>query len=203
MTQSVLQSISAADLPERGQPLAGGIYVTRYWLNGQERALIQLGDELEGVWGEYGVEIPGADSYSDGEANTRAMAEAGCEIAIKALELGAFIPSCLEGQLVMAAKAEGLVTLREDRYHWLSTQFSAYNAYSMGFEVGWLGNDLKSTSVSSAPSAAFLFSNSPLHSFLCRRFRVRRNGDQSRSTSGSAGRLPLLSSGTTSWNTRH
>ncbi|MFZ5936628.1 hypothetical protein ACOKS3_17575 [Pseudomonas sp. HS6-2] len=138
MTQSVLQSIAAADLPERGQPLAGGIFVTRYWLNGQERALVLLPDEFEGAWGEYGVELKGAGSYSDGEANTRAMAEAGSEIAIKALELGAHIPSCLEGQLVMAAKAEGLVTLREDRWHHLSTQFSAYRAYTMGFEGGWL-----------------------------------------------------------------
>lgn len=140
MTQPVPQFIAAADLPERGQPLAGGIFVTRYWLNGQERALIQLGDELEGPWGKYGVKIPGADSYSDGEANTRAMAEAGCEIAIKALELGAHIPSCLEGQLVMAAKADGLVALREDRFHWLSTQFSAYIAYTMDFENGWLND---------------------------------------------------------------
>ncbi|MCE1090299.1 hypothetical protein LU640_27145, partial [Pseudomonas monteilii] len=97
MTQSVLQSIAAADLPERGQPLAGGIFVTRYWLNGQERALVLMPDEFEGAWGEYGTKIEGAGSYSDGEANTRAMAEAGSQIAIKALELGAFIPSCLEG----------------------------------------------------------------------------------------------------------
>ncbi|APE99644.1 hypothetical protein [Pseudomonas putida] len=138
MTQSVLQSIAAADLPERGQPLAGGVFVTRYWLNGQERALVLMPDEFEGVWGEYGVEIKGADSYSDGEANTRAMAEAGSVIATKALELGTFIPSCLEGQLVMAAKADGLVTLREDRWHWLSSQRSAGSAYLMGFEDGWL-----------------------------------------------------------------
>lgn len=139
MTQSVLQSIAAADLPERGQPLAGGIFVTRYWLNGQERALILLDDEFQGAWGEYGVDIKGAGSYSDGEANTCAMAEAGSVIATKALELGAFIPSCLEGQLVMAAKADGLVTLREDRFHWLSSQFSAYGAYGLVFEGGWLG----------------------------------------------------------------
>ncbi|MGE6564396.1 hypothetical protein ACQKF2_16700 [Pseudomonas hunanensis] len=138
MTQSVLQSIAAADLPERGQHLAGGIFVTRYWLNGQERALVLLDDELEGAWGEYGVKVEGAGSYSDGEANTRAMAEAGSQIAIKALELGAFIPSCLEGQLVMAAKADGLVTVREDGWHWLSSQRSAYSAYYVGFEGGWL-----------------------------------------------------------------
>ncbi len=140
MTQSVLQSIAAADLPERGQPLAGGIFVTRYWLNGQERALVLMPDEFEGAWGEYGTKIEGAGSYSDGEANTRAMAEAGSQIAIKALELGAFIPSCLEGQLLMAAKADGLVTLREDGWHWLSSQRSANLAYGMDFEDGWLGS---------------------------------------------------------------
>ncbi|POG14181.1 hypothetical protein BGP82_07070 [Pseudomonas putida] len=143
MTQSVLQSIAAADLPERGQELAGGTFVSRYWLNGQERALVLMPDEFEGAWGEYGAKIEGAGSYSDGEANTRAMAEAGSQIAIKALELGAFIPSCLEGQLLMAAKADGLVTLREDGWHWLSSQRSAYSAYGLGFEGGWLDYDLK------------------------------------------------------------
>ncbi|WP_372438218.1 hypothetical protein ACCM60_14070 [Pseudomonas chlororaphis subsp. aureofaciens] len=138
MTQVAQQTIAASDLPERGQPLAGGIFVTRYWLNGEERALVQLDDELSGAWGEYGLDVPGAKSYSDGEANTRAMAEAGSEIAIKALRLGAHIPSCLEGQLVMAAKADGLVTLREDRFHWMSTQYSADSAYLMVFELGWL-----------------------------------------------------------------
>lgn len=143
MTKQAQQTVLAAELPERGQPLAGGVFVTRYWLNGVERALILLPDELNGVWGEYGVKIEGAGSYSDGEANTRAMAEAGSEIAVKALELGGFIPSCLEGQLLMAAKADGLVELRDDRYHWLSTQRSAYHAYGMDFEDGWLYGDGK------------------------------------------------------------
>lgn len=138
MIKQAQQTVLAAELPERGQPLAGGVFVTRYWLNGVERALILLPDELNGVWGEYGVKIEGAGSYSDGEANTRAMAEAGSEIAVKALELGGFIPSCLEGQLLMAAKADGLVELRDDRYHWLSTQRSADIAYFMDFGAGWL-----------------------------------------------------------------
>ena len=138
MTKQAQQTVLAAELPARGQPLAGGVFVTRYWLNSVERALILLPDELSGPWGEYGVEIKGAGSYSDGEANTRAMAEAGSVIAVKALELDGFIPSCLEGQLLMAAKADGLVELREDRWHWLSSQRSAYSAYSMAFEGGWL-----------------------------------------------------------------
>lgn len=143
MTKQAQQTVLAAELPERGQPLAGGVFVTRYWLNGVERALILLPDELSGPWGEYGVEIKGTGSYSDGEANTRVMAEAGSVIAIKALELGGHIPSCLEGQLVMAAKADGLVDMREDRFHWLSTQRSAYSAYSMAFEDGWLTSNGK------------------------------------------------------------
>ena len=138
MTKQAQQTVLAAELPERGQPLAGGVFVTRYWLNGVERALILLPDELSGPWGEYGVEISGAGSYSDGEANTRAMAEAGSAIAFKALELDGFIPSCLEGQLLMAAKADGVVELREDRWHWLSSQRSAHLAYYVDFEVGWL-----------------------------------------------------------------
>lgn len=138
MIQSVLRFTTTAELPGLGQPFAGGIFVTRYWLNGQERALILMPDEFEGAWGKRGTKIEGAYSYSDGESNTRAMAEAGSEIAAKALEFGAHIPSCLEGQLLMAAKADGLVTLREDRWHWLSSQRSADSAYSMGFEDGWL-----------------------------------------------------------------
>jgi len=143
MTKQAQQTIAASELPERGQPLAGGVFVTRYWLNGAERALILLPDELSGPWGEYGVEIKGADSYSDGEANTRAMAEAGSAIAIQALELDGFIPSCLEGQLLMAAKAEGLVVLNEERWHHLSTQRSANLTYLMVFEDGWLSYDVK------------------------------------------------------------
>lgn len=143
MTKQAQQAVLAAELPERGQPLAGGVFVTRYWLNGVERALILLPDELSGPWGEYGVEIKGAGSYSDGESNTRAMAEAGSVIAVKALELGGHIPSCLEGQLLMAAKSDGLVTLNEERFHWLSTQRSADFAYLVAFVGGWLNDDDK------------------------------------------------------------
>ena len=138
MTQHAQQSVAAADLPERGHPLAGGTFVTRYWLNGEERALVLLDDELTGRWGEYGQDVAGAKSYSDGAANTRAMAEAGSDLAAKVLELDAHIPSHLEAALLMSAKADGVVKLREDRWHWLSTQGSANYAFYMGFEVGWV-----------------------------------------------------------------
>ncbi|MBC2655516.1 hypothetical protein H7A76_31910 [Pseudomonas sp. MSSRFD41] len=138
MTQHEQNSISASDLPERGQPLAGGTFVTRYWLNGAERALILLPDELSGPWGEYDQDVADAKSYSDGAANTRAMAEAGSDLATRVLELDAHIPSHLEGALLMSAKADDLVTLREDRWHWLSTQYSANHAYTLAFGDGWL-----------------------------------------------------------------
>ncbi|MBT9268540.1 hypothetical protein KKQ10_27050 [Pseudomonas sp. MG-9] len=138
MTQHAQQSVAAADLPERGQPLAGGTFVTRYWLNGEERALVLLDNELTGAWGEYGQDVTGAKSYSDGAANTRAMAEAGSDLAAKVLELDAHIPSHLEAALLMSAKADGVITLREDRWHWLSTQYSAYYAFDMDFEGGWV-----------------------------------------------------------------
>lgn len=143
MTEHAQQSVAAADLPERGQPLAGGTFVTSYWLNGEERALVLLDNELVGTWGKYGEDVAGAKSLSDGAANTRAMAEAGSDIAVKALELDAHIPSYLEGALLMAAKAEGLVTLRGDRWHWLSSQFSADTAYTMDFVAGWLFHYVK------------------------------------------------------------
>ncbi|AVX90036.1 hypothetical protein PkP19E3_17750 [Pseudomonas koreensis] len=143
MTQHAQQSVAAADLPERGQPLAGGTFVTRYWLNGEERALVLLDNELTGAWGEYGQDVTGAKSYSDGAANTRAMAEDGSDLAAKVLELDAHIPSHLEAALLMSAKADGVITLREDRWHWLSAQYSADFAFTMVFGGGWIGYGVK------------------------------------------------------------
>lgn len=142
MTNSLPQPIAATNLPELGQPLAGGVFIARYWLNSQELALVVLNHEYEGVWGEDDVRIKGASSSSDGHANTRAMAEAGSEIAIKALEMGAFIPSCLEGQLLIDAHKAGLVKLNEKSYYWLSSEFSSRFASSMGFGRAWIIEDL-------------------------------------------------------------
>ncbi len=131
------RTILVTDLPERGKPLHDGIFVARYFIGNEQRALILLPSEVRGAYGEYEQDIEGATSYSDGEKNTRALAEAGSEIAKQALELGGHIPACLEAHLLMAAKTEGLITLREDRYCWLSTQCSADSAYGLDFEDGW------------------------------------------------------------------
>lgn len=137
-TETTTQTIAAADLPPRGTPLAGGTFVTRYWLGDVEYALIDLGQaaELKGAWGEYGQDVPAASSYSDGLANTQAMAEAGSEIARQVLALdGAFIPAALELNLLFAAKHAGLLQFKKDWY-WSSSQRSAYYAFCVGFDGG-------------------------------------------------------------------
>lgn len=135
------ENIHADILPAIGAELAGGKLVTLYMLAGVEFALVDLGAgaEIEGAWGEYGQEVE--TTHGDGEKNTRAMAEAGSTIAIKALEAGAYIPSALECHLLMHAKETGVIEdLREDRFYWSSSQYSANSAYGVDFEYGWQGN---------------------------------------------------------------
>lgn len=121
-----------------GSRFEGCVIFARHWVEGVEYALIDLGAaaEIEGSWGKRDQEV--ATNHGDGLANTSAMAEAGSDLAKKALEAGAYIPSAAECHLLMYAKQIGLVTdLREDITYWTSSQFSAHNAYSMGFECGW------------------------------------------------------------------
>ncbi|PWU30692.1 hypothetical protein DK254_00100 [Pseudomonas sp. RW407] len=140
----VITTILADELPEIGQPLADGIFSARYWLNGFERALIDIGAEREftGKWGEYGVNVEGAKSFRDGAANTSAMVEAGSPIAKLAVEIGdgVFIPSALELNLLFAAKHAGEIGRFQDRWYWSSSQYSSYDAFSVDFGAG--GTDI-------------------------------------------------------------
>lgn len=138
------ENIHADTLPSIGADLAGGKLVTLYMLAGVEFAMIDLGAgaEIHGAWGEYGQEVE--TTHGDGEKNTRAMAEAGSAIAIKALEAGAYIPAALECHLLMHAKETGVIEdLREDRSYWSSSQSSAHGAYDLVFEDGWQDDDAK------------------------------------------------------------
>ena len=132
------ENIHADTLPAIGADLGGGKLVTLYMIAGAEFAMIDLGAgaEIHGAWGEYGQQV--ATNHGDGLANTQAMAGAGSDLAKRALEAGAYIPSAAECHLLMHAKQMGLVTdLREDIAYWTSSQYSAYYAYGMGFEDGW------------------------------------------------------------------
>lgn len=138
------ENIHADTLPAIGADLGGGKLVTLYMIAGAEFAMIDLGAgaEIHGAWGEYGQEVE--TTHGDGEKNTRAMAEAGSSIAIQALEAGAFIPSAMECHLLMHAKETGVIEdLREDRFYWSSSQYSANSAYLVDFEYGWQDYDDK------------------------------------------------------------
>ncbi|MDF3936685.1 hypothetical protein [Pseudomonas citronellolis] len=131
------QTILAADLPAIGQPLAGGTFFARQWYGDSEYALVALGAdaEIEGEWGKYGKSIE--TNHGDGEANTRAMAEAGGELAAKVLALDAFIPSALESHQMMFAKQQDYLTdLDESEWYWTSTQRSADLAFLVYFTDG-------------------------------------------------------------------
>ncbi|MGY2258166.1 DUF1566 domain-containing protein [Pseudomonas sp. SDO55104_S430] len=90
------QAEPAVTIPEIGQPFGGGFFsgITRDPETGKRHLNITAGaaHELVGKWGEYGLKIEGADSFTDSRANTEAMAAAGSELAQKvlALDIGGF-----------------------------------------------------------------------------------------------------------------
>lgn len=88
---AVAKAVPAVALPAIGQPYGGGFVtgITRDPDTGKSYLNITAGaeHELVGAWGKYGEKIEGADSFTDGRANTEAMAAAGSEIAQKVLAL--------------------------------------------------------------------------------------------------------------------
>ena len=82
---------AAVTIPEIGQAYGGGFVtgITRDPSTGKRSLHITAGaaHELVGKWGEYGIKIEGADSFTDSRANTQAMAAAGSELAAKVLAL--------------------------------------------------------------------------------------------------------------------
>ena len=82
--------------PAVGEAYGGGFVtgITRDPVTGERHLWITAGaeHELQGRWGEYGVKIEGADSFTNSRANTEAMATAGSELAkqVLGLEIGGF-----------------------------------------------------------------------------------------------------------------
>ncbi|MBA6118913.1 DUF1566 domain-containing protein [Pseudomonas putida] len=101
-----------------------------------------LTEQLSAAWGGSGKEVDGASSASDGLANTRALLADSKEhpAAKLASEFTAdghsdfYLPARRELQLAEANVPE----LFEKSYHWSSSQRSAYGAYGLDFEDGWL-----------------------------------------------------------------
>ncbi|MCY1295135.1 hypothetical protein D9M70_444630 [compost metagenome] len=143
---NALNKIAIPTIP--GTPFEGGFYVARYFVEHEEFVLIDAGaaGELRGAWGEYGQDV--ATTTSDGLANTRAMAEAGSELARKALalELNGFgdwyLPSRHEQalQYFSLQGADGYQAEQPNafapRWYWSSTQYSPLGAWIQYFDGG-------------------------------------------------------------------
>ena len=91
------------------------------------------------TWSEGYTTIAGADSKTDGQANTDAMAAAGLQLAlrIKALDLCGhtdwYLPAAAELRALSATVPE--LFQRKDWY-WSSTQYSRLHAFCQAFEYG-------------------------------------------------------------------
>lgn len=84
--------VTNLDVPtEAGVPFGGGYYVGRLVVNGDVYASVvapkATGEKDRAIWLPTYTEIVGADSFFDGFGNTKAMAEAGSEVARWALAL--------------------------------------------------------------------------------------------------------------------
>ena len=139
-----------------GTPFAGGFFVARFYDAGHEYLLIDAGQagELKGKWGEYGEDVA-ATHLTDGLANTKAMAEAGSELARQALALDLrgfadwYLPSQHEQalQFFSLSTAETYQPGEENAFardwYWSSTQCSPYGAWIQGFGGGYQNYVLK------------------------------------------------------------
>jgi hypothetical protein len=124
----------------------GGIFagILRGAYGQPDRALIvsppDAGGEFDPAeWGEYGKDIEGAKSKTDGLANTRAMAGAGNETAAKvlALDIGGKADWYIGSQAEMHIAAANVPDLFDQSdFYWTSTQDSRYYAFVQDFEHG-------------------------------------------------------------------
>jgi len=122
-------------------PGQGGTYAGLIRGEDADYHLVVATDEagkLKGKWGSYGTKITGADSKTDGFANTQAMADAGSELAkaVQAVEIEGhkdfYLPSLGELSLIHANAPDGF----DKEWHWSSTQYSDTSAWVQTFSAG-------------------------------------------------------------------
>jgi hypothetical protein len=133
--------------PAVGQPWPsqGGVYLG---LHQGEHLIAMTAPEFNftGAWGEYGQNVANAKSRTDGMANTKAMAAAGCDIAVKVLDLefdgrkDLFIPSQSQLQHAHTAAPDAF---EKSGWYWSSTQYSSYSAFVQHFEDGYSNWNVK------------------------------------------------------------
>ncbi|MDN7143133.1 DUF1566 domain-containing protein [Pseudomonas sp. JQ170] len=112
----------AVHLPEIGQAFGGGFFSGITVENGQRFANITAGaeHELVGEWGEYGVKIDGADSFTDSRAKTEVMAKASGELAqqVLALDIGGFTDWAIPARDVQELQYRHFKPTSRENYCW-------------------------------------------------------------------------------------
>lgn len=152
------------NLPALGSTIAGlggrlGAIVRGLAEDGsQDYALIvpdAAGAELESIaWSTEYIKIDGADSKTDGQANTAAMAAAGLELAqrIVALDLHGhqdwYLPAAGELRALSANVPE---LFDQDDWYWSSTQYSRGTAWCQDFEHGYSSLNVKDSELRARP----------------------------------------------------
>mgnify|MGYP001560692716 FL=1 len=108
--------------------------------------IVPTGSDAEATheWGGYGEELGGAKSPWDGQANTAYLASGNREHDHPAAQFCAAFERDGHKDFYLMARREASfleITVPDvfaQAYHWTSTQRSAYGAYLMVFEGGWL-----------------------------------------------------------------
>lgn len=147
-------AISASGIPAIGEywpgegGVNGGLFPggdTPYYL------IVPTGADAESTleWGGYCQELDGAKSPWDGQANTAYLAGSNREHDHPAAQFcAAFERDGHKDFYLMARREASFLEIMvpqvfKQAYHWTSSQRSAYRAYGMDFEDGWLGTSGK------------------------------------------------------------
>jgi Protein of unknown function (DUF1566) len=108
----------------------------------------------EHEWGAYSTKIEGAESLTDGAANTQAHIQAGTPLGLtlKGFEHAGhadwYIPARTE---MLLAHDFCKDQFKQNEYYWTSSQFSALNAWSQSFNHGLSYWHLKTSSLRVRP----------------------------------------------------
>lgn len=147
-------AIAASGIPAIGEYWTGEGGVNGGLFPGGDKPyylIVPTGSDAEATheWGGYGDELGGAKSPWDGQANTAYLASSNREHDHPAAQFCAAFERDGHKDFYLMARREASfleITVPDvfaQAYHWTSTQRSAYLAYFMDFEDGWLTSYFK------------------------------------------------------------
>lgn len=149
MNAAVKGAPTFPDVPVVGQiwPGEGGVNGGLFPGGGTPYYLIvPTGEDAEAdlEWGGYGQDLDGAKSPWDGQANTAYLVSSNREHDHPAAQFCASFERDGHKDFYLMSRREAtfiettLAGVFSNPWHWTSSQFSAYYAYSMDFGDGWL-----------------------------------------------------------------